>query len=148
MTNATLADALHLAAQAHEGQTDKAGLPYLTHILRMVERALSRGLSQDVAIVAALHDVVEDTEVNVLGLILSGFSPTVCEAVDGLTRRKGEPYLEFIARCKDSGEIARTVKLLDIEDNRSEYRLSRLDTATYRRLVQKYDSARAILESR
>jgi (p)ppGpp synthase/HD superfamily hydrolase len=54
---ATLEDAISLAAQAHKGQKDKAGAPYLLHPLRMMMR-----MNTEAAMMAAvLHDVVEDT---------------------------------------------------------------------------------------
>ena len=61
---ATLERAIALAAEAHEGQTDKAGAPYILHVLRVV-LACPPG---DAQIVAALHDVVEDTDMIMLDL--------------------------------------------------------------------------------
>lgn len=144
---ANLADALHLAATAHADQLDKAGLPYITHILRMVETALTRGCAPDVPIVAALHDVVEDTCLTLDDLRDCGFSERVVLAVDALTKRDGEIYSAFIERCKAAGAVARCVKLLDIGDNLNPRRLDRLDPALRRRLRDKYEAARDALQS-
>jgi (p)ppGpp synthase/HD superfamily hydrolase len=38
---ATVEDAISIAAQAHKGQKDKAGAPYLLHPLRMMMRMTS-----------------------------------------------------------------------------------------------------------
>jgi (p)ppGpp synthase/HD superfamily hydrolase len=52
----TLERAIAIAAEAHAGQTDKAGAPYLLHPLRMM-----MGLTSiEERIVAVLHDVCED----------------------------------------------------------------------------------------
>jgi (p)ppGpp synthase/HD superfamily hydrolase len=52
----TLERAIAIAAEAHAGQTDKAGAPYILHPLRMM-----MGLTSDEErIVAVLHDVCED----------------------------------------------------------------------------------------
>jgi hypothetical protein len=144
---ADLADALHLAATAHADQFDKSGLPYITHILRMVEAALTRGCAPDVPIVAALHDIVEDSVLTLDDLRECGFSERVVLAVDALTRRDGEPYTAFITRCRQAGAVARCVKLLDIGDNLDPRRLDRLDPATRRRLRDKYEAARSALQA-
>ena len=52
----TLERAIAIAAEAHTGQVDKAGAPYVLHPLRMM-LSLS---SIDERIVAVLHDVCED----------------------------------------------------------------------------------------
>ena len=65
---------------------------------------------------AILHDVIEDTSVTADDLRREGFSETVLEALDRLTHRKDEPYAEYVIRCKGY-EIARRVKLADLEDN-------------------------------
>lgn len=144
-TNCTLADALFLAATAHADQTDKAGAPYITHILRMVTAALMRGCAPDVAIVAALHDVVEDTVLTTEDLAASGFSASVVAAVDALTRRDGESYDDFIQRCRDGGAVAKCVKLLDIDDNTRPERMDRLERETRIRLTAKYMRARDMI---
>jgi (p)ppGpp synthase/HD superfamily hydrolase len=52
----SLERAIAIAAEAHTGQVDKAGAPYVLHPLRML-LSLS---SNDERIVAVLHDVCED----------------------------------------------------------------------------------------
>lgn len=51
--------AIKLAYQAHEGQLDKAGMPYILHPIHLAEQ-MDDEISTCVAI---LHDVVEDTDV-------------------------------------------------------------------------------------
>ena len=50
--------ALEFARRAHAGAVDKAGRPYIEHI----ERVVARLDGEEERIVAALHDIVEDTE--------------------------------------------------------------------------------------
>ena len=53
----TLEDAIALAVEAHRGQREKAGQPYILHVLRVMF-----SLDTEVErIVGVLHDVVEDT---------------------------------------------------------------------------------------
>ncbi len=53
----TLEDAIALAAKAHAGQTDKAGAPYVLHLLRVMQAQESTGARM----AGVLHDLVEDT---------------------------------------------------------------------------------------
>ena len=56
-TNKLLAKAINLAMQAHAGQTDKAGMPYMGHVMRVMQA----GRTIDEKIAGVLHDIVEDT---------------------------------------------------------------------------------------
>jgi hypothetical protein len=109
---ATIEKALQIAAQAHEGQRDKEGLPYILHPLRV----MSRVEGEEAQIVAILHDVVEDTKVTLADLRRAGFSEAVLEAVDCVTHRRDQPYAEYVVSCKKN-LTARQVKLGDLADN-------------------------------
>lgn len=109
---ATIEKALQIAARAHEGQVDKHGQPYILHPLRVM--AAVEG--EEARIVAILHDVIEDTSVTADDLRRDGFGEAVLEALDRLTHRKCEPYAEYVIGCKGH-EVARRVKLADLEDN-------------------------------
>src|SRR5437763_10477369 len=103
---ATIEKALQIAAQAHEGQKDKEGLPYILHPLRV----MSRVEDEEAQIVAVLHDVVEDTQVTLDDLRRAGFSASVLAAVQCVTHRKEEPYADYVIGCKNN-PVARLVKL-------------------------------------
>jgi len=66
--------------------------------------------------VAALHDVVEDSEVSLEDLRAADYGDEICAAVDALTRREGESYEAMIARVTGNA-LARRVKIADLEDN-------------------------------
>lgn len=109
----TLERAIAIAAEAHAGQVDKAGAPYILHPLRVM---LSCAPMED-RIVAVLHDVVEDCPAFPLArLSVAGFSDEVVASLDALTRRKGESYDDFIERVKFN-RLAVRVKLADLADN-------------------------------
>src|SRR5687767_2629355 len=86
----TLERAIAIAAQAHAGQVDKAGQPYILHPLRVMLRLAT----EEERIVGVLHDVVEDTPVSLQQLRDEGFSESVLSAVEALTKRDGETRLE------------------------------------------------------
>jgi (p)ppGpp synthase/HD superfamily hydrolase len=111
---ATFEKALRIAAEAHEGQQDKNGLPYIMHPLRVMNAVEGEGV--EVGIVAVLHDVIEDSSVTLDDLRGAGFSGAVLEALRCLTHTDGEPYADYVVRC-GSDATARRVKLADLEDN-------------------------------
>ena len=134
-----LEQAIILAVQAHRGQTDKAGQPYMLHPLRVMLR-METDLER---IVAVLHDVVEDSTLTLTDLERAGFPKEVLDAVDCLTKRKAESYERLIQRAK-SNTIARRVKIADLEDNMDPSRLHHVSEADQKRL-EKYRRARAEL---
>ena len=107
-----LNEAITLAVSAHADQADKAGEPYILHVLRVM-------LAQtdvEAMTVAALHDVVEDTDITIADLREAGWSQRIVDAVDAMTRRDGEDYFDFAIRAA-SNELARPVKVADLRDN-------------------------------
>jgi len=60
--------------------------------------------------------VIEDTSVTADDLRRVGFGENVVTAVLCVTHGKDEPYADYVIRCKDN-EVARQVKLADLEDN-------------------------------
>ena len=110
---ATLERAIAIAAEAHAGQTDKAGAAYILHPLRVM-LSVSRAEDQ---IATVLHDVLEDCPAWPLErLRAEGFGEAVLVALVALARRPGETYEDFITRAGED-PIARRVKLADLADN-------------------------------
>ena len=138
---ATVERAIEIAANAHAGQVDKAGAPYVLHPLRMM---LSLDAPEE-RMAAVLHDVVEDTLVALERLRAAGFPQAVIEAVDVLTKRKGEDYDDFIRRVAPN-PLARRVKLADLRDNCDLSRIAQ-PTEKDRARIEKYGRAIKYLES-
>jgi (p)ppGpp synthase/HD superfamily hydrolase len=137
--NELLEKAIGIAVQAHRGQKDRYGAPYVLHPLRVMARVEAT----DDKIVAVLHDVVEDTDWTFDDLRSEGFPEAILRALDCVTKREGEPYEEFVQRSA-SDPAARRVKLADLEDNMDVRRLPELTERDCNRL-QKYLSAWRIL---
>jgi (p)ppGpp synthase/HD superfamily hydrolase len=100
-----------IATGAHKDQTRRGGEPYITHPARIADRVEVR-----LKPIAWLHDVVEDTDIEIEDLVNTGFPKYITDAVDLLTHRKNEPnkvYWKKILSNKD----ATIVKLEDIRDN-------------------------------
>ncbi|MBR0091042.1 MAG: bifunctional (p)ppGpp synthetase/guanosine-3',5'-bis(diphosphate) 3'-pyrophosphohydrolase [Lachnospiraceae bacterium] len=134
--------AMRIAYEAHEGQTDHNGVPYILHPVHLAEQ-MEDELSCTVAL---LHDVVEDTEVT-LAELEREFPKEVTEAVALLTHDKQSDYFDYIAALK-SHPLARKIKLADLAHNSDPSRAKAsgqpdAETARYQR---KYKKAIQILE--
>ena len=104
--------AVNLAYQAHQGQTDKAGWPYIFHPYHLAEQMTT----EETVITALLHDVVEDTSYTLQDVAAMGFGDAVVEALALLTHDKTVPYSVYIERIGHN-EIARAVKIADLKHN-------------------------------
>lgn len=127
----TLERAILLAAQHHQGQVDKAGAPYILHPLRVMFRCHNT----DAMTAAVLHDTVEDTALTLDDLRREGFSETIVNAVDCLTRRDDETYDAFTERVM-ANPLAREVKLSDLEDNMDLRRIADPQPKDFERLAR------------
>jgi (p)ppGpp synthase/HD superfamily hydrolase len=134
--------AIQIAAEAHEGQRDKAGQPYVLHSLRVMF-----GLrSDEERIVGVLHDVVEDCDGwSFERLTAAGFSPAVLDALDSVTRRAGEDYMAFVQRA-GANPIGRSVKMADLQDNMNLSRIAEPSERDHTRIA-KYREALAYLSN-
>ena len=124
--------ALLIAKQAHHGQLDLAGQPYLWHPLRVGASLLP---DMDAAIAGLLHDVLEEDPVSG-NFILSGadfrcstFPGPILSAVRALTRNKpSESYTGYIRRVA-LDPLAAKVKFADLADNLRPDRLAAVAAA-------------------
>jgi len=131
-----------LSRQAHAGQVDKAGDPYIEHPRRVAASVRGDSVAQAAA---WLHDVVEDTSVTLADLRAAGFPEVIVAAVDALTRRPDEDRDAYYIRVA-ANPVALQVKWADLADNADPDRLDRLDAQTHARLRAKYAHAREALE--
>ncbi|MBW2145562.1 MAG: GTP pyrophosphokinase [Deltaproteobacteria bacterium] len=136
---ATLDKAVLLAVQAHTGQKDKAGAPYILHPLRIMLQMRT----ETEMMAAVLHDVIEETDWTLDALRKEDFPEEVLIAIDCLSRKDGETYEEFIERVKHL-PLAQRVKLADLKDNMNIRRLSNLTAKDMERL-KKYHWAWLLL---
>lgn len=127
--------AVKIAEKAHKGQVDKAGRPYIGHLLRV----MYAGKTADEKICGVLHDLIEDTDWTFKDLKKEGFKNHIIEALKCLTKQKGENYDQFIDRIL-TNELAVKVKINDLSDNMDIKRLEKITEADIERL-NKYLSA-------
>ncbi|MBW8381746.1 MAG: GTP pyrophosphokinase, partial [Youngiibacter sp.] len=67
-------------------------------------------------VAATLHDLVEDTDITLQDLKDLGFKEEIVAAVDALTKRDDEKYMDYVKRATED-PIAIKVKLSDLVDN-------------------------------
>lgn len=136
--------AMKIAYNAHHGQTDKSGLPYIFHPYHLAEQMTD----ETSTCVALLHDVVEDTPLS-LDDLAQEFPPAVIDALRLLTHTPDVDYFDYVrAICQNP--VARQVKLADLAHNSDETRFigcSTISADALTRRREKYAKARAILEN-
>jgi guanosine-3',5'-bis(diphosphate) 3'-pyrophosphohydrolase len=137
----TLERAIAIAAEAHAGEFDRAGQPFILHPIRVMIRLAG----SEERIVAVLHDVVEDTSITLDYLRDAGFSEVVVNAIEALTKLPGETRLQAAERAAVN-PIARSVKLADNADNMDLSRIVSPTEKDYAR-IREYEQVRALLLS-
>lgn len=106
--------AYEFALKSHEGQKRKSGAPYITHPLTVAYILVKLGMDTDTICAALLHDVVEDTPVD-LDEIKRLFGPDIAALTDGVTKLGKIP---FSSREEQQAENIRKMLLAMVDDIR------------------------------
>ncbi len=117
--------AIEIAVKAHTGQKDLGGDKYIFHPLRVMMKMKS----MEEKVVAILHDVIEDSSVDLYSM---DFPRHVLLALEAMTKNKEEQYKDYIKRVAQNS-IAKKVKIADLEDNMDITRLFHLTEKDYKR---------------
>ena len=103
--------AMKLAYDAHHGQLDKNGVPYIFHPFHIAEQ-----MTDEYSTCAALlHDVAEDTDITIDELEMI-FPREVTDAVKLLTHDKNDDYFDYVGKIS-ADPIAKAVKIADLKHN-------------------------------
>lgn len=134
-----------LAISAHKDQVDKLGNPYLDHVFYVADGV--KKLGQDYYVVGLLHDAIEDSgekKASIVKDIKFYFDDKIMDALDALTKRKGEDFLhEYLPRVMKN-KIAHAVKIVDSSHNLSRNKYI-TDKELQKRLRKKYVEGLSIL---
>ena len=138
--------ALVYAYNAHHGQLDYNGIPFIFHPLHLAEQ-----MDDEISCCAALlHDVVEDTDIT-LDDLRKDFPEEVVQVVGLLTHEDSAEYnngdyFSYIEKIREH-PIAKKVKLADIAHNSDQTRCTGagLPEEKLHFWQQKYQKALAIL---
>ena len=119
-----------IATNAHAGQYDKGGNPYILHPFKVMHYLKSD--DEELQCIALGHDIIEDTDVTYLQLVEDGFTERVIQGIRDLTKLRGETYDEYKLRVM-SNEDAMRVKMADLRHNTD---IRRLKGVTEKDLVR------------
>lgn len=110
-----LSKAIKIAVDAHEGQLDKAGKPYILHPLKVMHYVKSD--DEELMAIAVLHDVIEDNRsITYNYLIEQGMTLRVVQGISALTKQPGQTYEGYKESVKANEDAVR-VKMADLRHN-------------------------------
>lgn len=125
-----------LATNAHAGQVDRGGSPYILHPLKVMHYLKST--DEELQCIALGHDIIEDTDTTYSDLAKAGMSERVIEGIRALTKVRGESYDEYKQRVLQSKD-AMLVKRCDLRHNTDIRRLKGVSDKDIQRMA-KYHS--------
>lgn len=134
-------EALSLASERHMGQVDRAGLPYLNHLITVAKGCET----MEQKVVALLHDILEDTKTTEQEL-RDKFPKKLVDSIVAMTRKKGEYYFDGYIRRVMLDPIAKAVKIQDLKHNMDISRLACLSQKDMERL-SRYHAAYIFLKN-
>ena len=121
---ALIEKASQLAQSAHAGQRRVSGEPYFQHSLAVADILTQTGMDYETVAAALLHDVVEDSEIN-LDQIRKQFGDSIANLVDGVTKmlliqtfKVGEESSKKEKKERVQAESLRKMLLAMVEDVR------------------------------
>jgi (p)ppGpp synthase/HD superfamily hydrolase len=124
---------LVLATNAHAGQFDKGGMPYILHPLKVMHYL--KGGDEELQCIALGHDVVEDCGVTYADLKEEGFTDRIVDGIKALTKVPGETYDEYKEKVF-ANEDAMRVKMADLRHNTDIRRLKGVTEKDIRRMAK------------
>ena len=121
---------IQITLQAHEGKTDKTGVPYAEHIMHV----MAAGRTTDEKVVGVQHDLVEDTDWIFEDMQRADYPTRIIDALRCVTKlSEKESYEDFMERVK-TNPLPTDVEIIDLSDNLDIRKLKKLTDANVKRL--------------
>ena len=124
---------LVIATNAHAGQFDRGGNPYILHPLRVMSYLNTD--DEELMCTALGHDVIEDTKITYRDLRDAGISERVIAGIRALTKLPGQTYDEYKEGVFASVDAMR-VKMADLRHNTDIRRLKGISEKDIERMVK------------
>lgn len=105
---------LVMSTNAHAGQFDRGGKPYILHCLKVMHYLKSD--DEELQCIALGHDIIEDTKTTYQDLRDAGFTARVIDGIRRLTKVPGQTLGEYKVGIFESKD-AMMVKLADLRHN-------------------------------
>jgi (p)ppGpp synthase/HD superfamily hydrolase len=105
---------LVIATNAHAGQFDRGGRPYILHPLKVMHYLKCD--DEELQCMALGHDLIEDTDVTYKQLREAGMTERIIAGISALTKQPGETYDEYKQNVFANRD-AMLVKLCDLRHN-------------------------------
>lgn len=109
-----------IATNAHDGQFDRGGTPYILHPMKVMHYLKTD--DEELQCIALGHDVIEDTKVTYRDLRDAGISERVINGIRALTKVPGQTYEEYKEGVFSNVDAMR-VKMCDLRHNTDVRRL-------------------------
>lgn len=110
--------AVAITARAYGANRDSTGRLFVAQALD-VAQALEPDTTPTAMSTAVLFRVPATTHWPLAHLAQIGVEPVVCEAIDALTRRSGETYMDYVRRvCAAPGRAGETARMVLVADLR------------------------------
>ena len=141
-----LGNMIVIATNAHAGQFDRGGNPYILHPLRVMSYLKTD--DEELMCIALAHDVIEDTSVTYHDLREAGMTERIIAGIRSLTKQPGQTYEEYKAGVFANVDAMR-VKMSDLRHNTDIRRLKGVtekDIARMAKYHQFYMEIKAKLE--
>ena len=124
---------LVIATNAHNGQFDRSGKPYILHPLKVMHYLKTE--DEELQCIAIGHDLLEDTDVTIASLREAGISERVIVGIQALTKMPGETPDEYKARVKANADAIK-VKMCDLRHNSDIRRLKGITEKDIQRTIK------------
>ena len=128
-----LAKMLVIATNAHAGQFDKGGLPYILHPLKVMHYLKTD--DEELQCIGLGHDVIEDTSVTYKDLREAGMTDRIINGIRALTKLPGQTLEEYKEGVFANVDAMR-VKLSDLSHNTDIRRLKGVTEKDLQRMAK------------
>lgn len=105
---------LVMATNAHHGQFDRGGKPYILHCLKVMHNLKTD--DEELQCIALGHDIIEDTKTTYKDLKDAGFTDRIIEGIRHMTKLPGQTHDEYKGQIFSSKD-AMLVKMADLQHN-------------------------------
>lgn len=128
-----LAAMLVICANAHSGQFDKAGKPYILHPLKVMHYLKTD--DEELQCIALGHDLFEDTDVTADDLRAAGISERIIHGMLCMTKMPGESFDQYKLKVMSNLDSIK-VKKEDLRHNSDIRRLKGVTDKDIQRTVK------------